>query len=373
VKIGVPKEMRPGERRVALIPEAVKRLAGKGHEVLVERDAGSAAGWRDADYEEAGAQIVADADAAWAADLVAKVERPTPEEAGRLRSGLILVAMFQHLAHRDEMEKLAAAGVTAFAMDWMPRTTRAQDMDARSSMSTIQGYKAVLMAADALPRFMPMLMTAAGTVAPAQVLIIGAGVAGLSAIATARRLGGQVEGFDVRPATREQVESLGARFLPMDVELEDAQDEHGYAKAQDEKILELERQTFARRLPTRDIVISTALIPGQQPPLLLTADMVRTMRPGSVIVDLAAAFGGNCEHTVAGEAVVRDGVTIIGYTDMESRVAFHASQMYARNVSNYLLHLLKDGPPNLEVDDELVRFPLITHGGRVVVPGGGGS
>lgn len=373
MKIGVPKEVRPRERRVALIPEAVKRLVGKGHEVIVQQGAGESAGWRDTDYREAGARTVAAAEEAWGAELVTKVERPTAEETGLLRPGLILVAMFQHLAHPEAMESLATAGVSALAMDWMPRTTRAQDMDARSSMSTIQGYKAVLMAADALPRFMPMLMTAAGTVAPAQVLVIGAGVAGLSAIATARRLGAQVEGFDVRPATREQVESLGARFLPMDLELEDAQDEQGYAKAQDEKVLELERQTFAKRLPTRDIVISTALIPGQQPPLLLTADMVRTMRPGSVIVDLAAAFGGNCEHTVAGETVVREGVTVIGHTDLESRVAVHASQMYARNVSTYLLHLLKDGAPNLEADDELVRFPLITHGGRVVVPGGGGS
>lgn len=374
MRIGVPKEVRPGEHRVALIPEAVKRLVGKGHDVLVQQGAGVAAGWRDADYTEAGATVVATADEVWAAELVTKVQRPAVEEKGHLRSGLILVAMLQHLAEPAEMTALAATGVTSLAMDWMPRSTRAQDMDARSSMSTIQGYKAVLMAADALPRFMPMLMTAAGTVAPAQVLVIGAGVAGLSAIATARRLGGQVEGFDVRPATREQVESLGARFLPMDMELEDAQDEQGYAKAQDEKILELERQTFAKRLPTRDIVISTALVPGQQPPLLLTADMVATMRPGSVIVDLAAAFGGNCEHTVAGASVVRDGVTIIGYTDLESRVAFHASQMYARNISNYLLHLLKDGAFNVEADDELVRFPLITHGGRVVAPGiGGGS
>jgi proton-translocating NAD(P)+ transhydrogenase subunit alpha len=365
VKIGVPKERRNGERRVALVPDAVKRLLAKGLEVVVERGAGDASGYPDAEYEAAGAHL-AEGAGAWKADLVVKVERPTAAELDHLDSGRVLVAMLQHQSDRELVGELAKRGVTAFAMDWMPRITRAQDMDARSSMSTIQGYKAALLAADALPRFMPMLMTAAGTVAPAHVLIIGAGVAGLSAIATARRLGAVVEGFDVRPATKEQVESLGARFLAMDLELEKAQDEQGYAVSQSDDVLELERQTLAKRLPQIDAVISTALIPGQPPPLLLTTDMVRTMRPHSVIVDLAAAFGGNCELTAAGETVVREGVTIVGATDLESQVAYHASQMYARNVSNYLLYLVKDGAVKLDLEDEMVRFPLITHGGQVV-------
>jgi len=355
------------------VPDAVKRLAARKVEVVVETGAGAAAGCTDADYRAVGAAIADAAADVFACEVVVKVAPPTRDELELLRPGTALVAMLQHLTDPDLVAALAARGVTAFAMDWMPRITRAQDVDARSSMSTVQGYKAVLLAADALPRFMPMLMTAAGTVAPANVLVIGAGVAGLSAIATARRLGGVVEGFDVRPATREQVESLGARFLAMDTQLAATQDAQGYAVAQGEEVLHLERQTIGRRLPSVDAVITTALVPGQPPPLLFTEEMVKTMKPGSVIVDLAAPAGGNCELTLPGASVVAHGVTIIGYTDLESRVAVHASQMYARNVSNYLMHLIKDGALSLDLADELTRFPLITHGGEDMTKRGGGA
>ncbi|MGE5235593.1 MAG: Re/Si-specific NAD(P)(+) transhydrogenase subunit alpha [Acidobacteriota bacterium] len=373
MKVGVPKENRRGERRVALVPDAVRRLTPHGLEIVIERGAGAGSGVSDAEYESAGALLTSDPAEVWGADIVVKVDRPTDDEIALLRSGVILVAMLRHLWERDLVERLARAGVSAFAMDWMPRSTRAQMMDARSSMSTIQGYMAVILAAAALPRMMPMLMTAAGTVMPAHVLVIGAGVAGLSAIATARRLGASVEGFDVRPATRQEVESVGARFLAMDEKVEGGQDSQGYALAQSDEGLALERQTISRRLAQADVVITTALIPGREPPLLLTRDMMRTMRSGSVIVDLAAAFGGNCEATVAGEARVSDGVTVIGYTDLESRAAVHASQLYARNVANYLLYLVKDGSVRLSLDDELIRFPLVTHAGQVTaeMPSGG--
>lgn len=370
MRIGVPKERRSGERRVALVPDTVKRLAASGHEMVVEAGAGGAAGYPDVDYIQAGATL-ADAAAAWAGEVVVKVDRPVPEELSHLRTGLVLIAMLQHLTEPELAAELARRGVTALAMDWMPRITRAQDMDARSSMSTVQGYEAVLLGAEMLPRMMPMLMTAAGTLAPARVLVIGAGVAGLSAIATARRLGAVVEGFDVRPATREQVESLGARFVAMDTELADTQDAQGYAQAQSDEILELERQTLGRRLPAVDLVIPTALIPGKKPPLLLTRTMVESMRPGSVIVDVAAPFGGNCELTRPGEIVEHGGMKVVGATDLESRKAYHASQMYSRNVLNYLNYLIKDATLTLDMGDELVSFPLVAHAGAVRAGGGG--
>lgn len=370
MQIGVPKERRRGEQRVALVPDSVKKLAAAGHHVLVEAGAGVAAGYPDDEYVQAGATLVESA-AAWAGEIVVKVDRPLLEEVAQAKPGTVLVAMLQHLTEGELVAALAKASITAFAMDWMPRITRAQDMDARSSMSTVQGYEAVVLGAELLPRMMPMLMTAAGTVAPARVLVIGAGVAGLSAIATARRLGAVVEGFDVRPATREQVESLGARFIALDTELADTQDAQGYARAQSDEILELERQTLARRLPAADLVIATALIPGQKPPLLLTHAMVERMRPGSVIVDVAAQFGGNCELTRPGETVEHGGVRVVGATNLESRKAYHASQMYSRNVLNFLNYVIKDGNLVLALDDELVSFPLITHGGQVRTAGGG--
>ncbi len=369
MNVGVPKERREGERRVALVPESVKRLAAKDLTVVVEAGAGTAAGYPDADYAEAGAEVGSREDA-WGCAVVAKVDRPLPDEVALMKSGTILVSMLQHLTEAELVESLAQRGVSALAMDWMPRITRAQDMDARSSMSTIQGYKAAVAAADMLPRFMPMLMTAAGTISPSRVLIIGAGVAGLSAIATARRLGAVVEAFDVRPATREQVESLGGRFVAMEADLSDTQDAQGYAKAQGEDIIELERRTIGGRLHSTDAVITTALIPGQAPPVLLTREMVETMRPGSVIVDLAAAFGGNCELTEHGSVVEHAGVRVVGTTDWESQLAFHASQMYARNVSNYLVYLAAEGEVRLDLDDEMVSFPLVAHAGSVTAKGG---
>ena len=305
MRVGTPRERTENEARVALVPDAVKRLAAKGLDVVVESGAGLGAGHADAEYEAAGATVTTRAEEVWGAEVIAKVLAPLPDEIERLRDGQILVAMLQHLSRPDLVRALAGRGVSALAMDWMPRITRAQDMDARSSMSTVQGYKAVLLAADALPRVMPMMMTAAGTLAPAHVLVLGAGVAGLSAVATARRLGAVVEGFDVRPATREQVESLGARFVAMDTAVEGTQDAQGYAKAQSDEVLDLERQTIAKRLPSSDVVITTALIPGSEPPLLLTAAMLGAMRRGSVVVDLAAGSGGNCELTRPGESVSR--------------------------------------------------------------------
>lgn len=370
MRIGVPRERRSGEKRVGLTPESVKKLTAGGHGVVVEEGAGAAAGYPDGDYREAGATVV-DSAGAWNTDILVKVERPTAEELSLLRPGQVLIALLQHLSEPELVGELARRGVTAFAMDWMPRITRAQDMDARSSMSTVQGYEAVVLGAELLPRMMPMLMTAAGTVAPARVLVIGVGVAGLSAIATARRLGAVVEAFDVRPATREQVESLGARFVAMDRELTDTQDAQGYAKAQSDEILELERQTLARRLPAVDLVIPTALIPGKKPPVLITRAMVEGMRPGSVIVDVAAPFGGNCQLTRPGEVVEHGGVTIVGACDLESRKAYHASQMYSRNVLNYLNYLLKDGTLRLAFEDELVSFPLVAHAGEVRTATGG--
>lgn len=370
MQLGVPTELRRGERRVGLTPESAKKLAAGGHALVIEEGAGVAAGYPDREYREAGARV-ADLAQVWASEIIVKVDRPTPDELRLFRPGQLLIAMLQHLHEPELVVQLARRGVTAFAMDWMPRTTRAQDMDARSSMSTVQGYEAVVLGAELLPRLMPMLMTAAGTVAPARVLVIGAGVAGLSAIATARRLGAVVEAFDVRPATREQVESLGARFVAMDTQLADTQDAQGYAKAQSDEVLELERQTLARRLPSTDLVIPTALIPGQRPPILLTRPMVESMRPGSVIVDVAAPFGGNCELTRPGEVVEHHGVTIVGATDLESRKAYHASQMYSRNVLNYINYLLKDGALKLALEDELISFPLITHAGEVRAHAGG--
>lgn len=364
MRIGVVKERRSGERRVALVPESVKRLVSAGHAVVIEAGAGAAAGFADEEYRDAGGHL-AGAAAAWESEVVVKVDRPLPEELDHCRPGLVLLAMLQHLTEPALVAALAERGVSAFAMDWMPRITRAQDMDARSSMSTVQGYAAVVLGADLLPRLMPLLMTAAGTVAPARVLVIGAGVAGLSAVATARRLGAVVEAFDVRPVTREQVESLGARFVAMDTELADAQDAQGYARAQSDETLDLVRQTLSRRLPAVDLVISTALVPGQRPPLLLTRPMVESMRPGSVVVDVAAAFGGNCELTRPGETVEHRGVKVVGEVHLESRKAYHASQMYSRNVLNYLTYLFKDGRLELRLTDELVSFPLVAHAGQV--------
>ena len=359
MKVGVPKETALGERRVALVPDVVARLTAAGSEVLVERGAGESASLPDAEYEEAGARIVAADDLYGEADVVVKVQKPSPAEAQSLREGTVLVAFLQPLTDREGIDQLAARGIAGFAMESIPRITRAQSMDALSSQSTVGGYKAVLLAAERLPRFFPMLMTAAGTVPPAKVLVLGAGVAGLQAIATARRLGAVVSGFDVRPAVKEQVESLGAAFLDLGIRGEETVG--GYARELSEDEQRRQQEALEAKVPDFDVVITTALIPGRPAPRLLPAGAVRGMRSGSVIVDLAAEAGGNCELTEPGEEVQRGGVTVIGYTNLPSTMPFHASQLYARNVLALLNHLAPDGELKLDFDDEITSGTCVTR------------
>jgi NAD(P) transhydrogenase subunit alpha len=356
VRIGVPRELEPGERRVALVPDAVSRLAPSGFEVVVEPGAGAEASFPDEAYREAGATL---AEAVWDADAVAKVLKPTAEEAARLRSGQVLVGFLEPLTDPDGIRRLADRGVNAFAMESIPRITRAQPMDALSSQATVSGYKAVLIAADRLPRFFPMLMTAAGTVAPAKVLVVGAGVAGLQAIATAHRLGAVVSGFDVRPVVREQVESLGASFLDLGIVGEETAG--GYARELTEDEQRRQQEALEERIPDFDVVVTTALVPGRAAPRLIPATAVAKMRPGSVIVDLGAEAGGNCELTEPGEVVQRDGVTLVGLTNLPSTMPFHASQLYARNVSSLLQHLAPEGELALDWDDEITAGACVTR------------
>jgi len=356
VRIGVPRELEPGERRVALVPDAVARLVPAGFEVVVEPGAGTEASFPDAAYAEAGATV---ADAVWEADGVVKVRKPTPDEADRLDDGQLLIGFLEPLTDPNGIERLARRGVHAFAMESIPRITRAQPMDALSSQATVSGYKAALLAADRLPRFFPMLMTAAGTVAPAKVLVLGAGVAGLQAIATARRLGAVVAGFDVRPVVREQVESLGATFLDLGIVGEETAG--GYARELTEEEQRRQQEALEERIPEYDAVITTALIPGRAAPRLIPAGAVAKMRPGSVIVDLAAEAGGNCELTQPGEIAEREGVTIVGLTNLPSAMPFHASQLYARNISSLLQHLAPDGALALDWDDEITAGACVTR------------
>jgi NAD(P) transhydrogenase subunit alpha len=353
VKIGVPRETVPGERRVALVPEAVKRLVEKGHEVLVERGAGIEASFTDDAYAEAGATLTGDP---WEAEVVVTVQRP---DSDRPREGTVVIGLLQPLTAQDEIERLAARGVTAFALEAVPRITRAQAMDALSSQATVAGYKAVLVAAERLPRFFPMLTTAAGTVRPAKVLVLGAGVAGLQAIATARRLGAQVFGFDIRPVVREQVESLGAKFLDLGIVGEET--EGGYARELTEDEQRRQQEELEQRLPEFDVVITTALIPGRPAPRLIPAGAVEAMRPGSVIVDLAAEAGGNCELTEPGEEVVREDVTIVGLTNLPSTMPDDASRLYARNVTALLEHLAPEGELRLDFEDEITAGACVTR------------
>jgi proton-translocating NAD(P)+ transhydrogenase subunit alpha len=356
MKVGVPRETAAGEHRVALVPESVKRLAGSGFEIQLERGAGEAASFPDRAYEEAGAALVEDP---YSADAVAKVQTPSADESARLRDGQILIGFLQPLTDREGIDRLAERGVVAFAMESIPRITRAQAMDALSSQATVSGYKAAILAAERLPRFFPMLMTAAGTVAPAKVLVLGAGVAGLQAIATARRLGAVVSGFDVRPVVREQVESLGATFLDLGVTGEETAG--GYARELTAEEQQRQQEALEARVPDFDAVITTALVPGRPAPRLIPASAVRAMRPGSVIVDLAAEAGGNCELTEPGEAVVREGVTIVGYTNIPSTMPFHASQLYSRNVFALLEHLAPEGQLNLDWEDEITASACVTR------------
>jgi len=344
----------PGERRVALIPETVGRL-GDGVDVIIETGAGEAAGFSDEAYREAGATI----GDPWGADVVAKVAPPTAEEVARLHDGQVLIAFLAPLTEPAGIERLAAAGVHAFALESVPRITRAQPIDALSSQATVAGYKAALIAADRMPRFFPMLMTAAGTIPPAKVLVLGAGVAGLQAIATVRRLGAVVSSFDVRPAVREQVESLGATFLDLGIQGEET--EGGYATELTPEQQAAQQAELQNRIPQFDAVITTAAIPGRPAPKLITADAVRAMRAGSVIVDLAAESGGNCELTRPGEEIVEHGVTIVGTTNLPSTMATHASQLLSRNVSSLLALIVADGAVKLDWDDEVVAGTCVTH------------
>ena len=359
MRVGVPKETAAAERRVALVPEVIARL--KGFDVQVERGAGEEASFPDAAYEEAGARLVDDAYDG--AELVVKVAKPSTEERERL-AGKVLIGFLQPLTDAAGVEALAAAGVTAFAMESIPRITRAQPMDALSSQSTVSGYKAALIAAERLPRFFPMLMTAAGTVAPAKVLVLGAGVAGLQAIATAHRLGAVVFGFDVRPAVREQVESLGASFLELSVRGEETAG--GYAAELTPEQQEQQQRELQERIPEFDVVVTTALIPGREAPKLITAGAVRAMRPGAVVVDLAAEAGGNCELTEPGKTIDHNGVIIHGPLNLPSSAAVHASQMYARNITTFVNQLVKNGELNIDLSDEVIRSSLVTHRGEVL-------
>ncbi|MFI5339708.1 MAG: Re/Si-specific NAD(P)(+) transhydrogenase subunit alpha [Candidatus Methylomirabilales bacterium] len=375
MRIGVPKESFPGEQRVALVPAVLPSLVNAGCEVLMEAGAGEGAFYPDAAYVEKGARIAASrAEVFASADAVLQVlAHGANDKTGRadlplLRRGQVLIGFLRPLGSPETVQEIAATGAIAFAVEFMPRITRAQSMDALSSMATATGYKAVLHAANILPRMFPMLMTAAGTVTPARVLIVGVGVAGLQAIATARRLGAVVSAYDIRPATKEEVRSLGARFVELPLEASDAQDKGGYAKAQDESFYRRQSELLARVVAESDVVIATAVVPGRKAPVLITADMVASMKPGSVIVDLAAERGGNCELTRPFETVVEHGVTIIGEVNLASTVPYHASQMYARNIAVFFLHLVKEGIPEVNLEDEITRETLATRGGEVVHP-----
>jgi len=371
--IGIPRETFPGERRVAVIPDVIPKLIKSGFNVRIESNAGKEAGITDDAYKAKKAEIVGDRKELFeSSDIILQVRGVGANpEAGRsdlenFKSDQNVIAFFEPLSPDKSIKELAEKGVNVFSMEMMPRITRAQSMDALSSMATVGGYKAVLLAAEKLPRMFPMFMTAAGTVAPAKVFVIGAGVAGLQAIATAKRLGAVVKGYDIRPAVKEQVESLGAKFVEMELEAGEAEDKGGYAKAMDEEFYRKQRELMTRVVAENDVVITTAAIPGKKAPILITADMVKGMAPGSVIVDLAAERGGNCELTKPGQTVEEYGVHIIGLENLPSSVPFHASQMYARNITTFLLHLIKDGKFNIDQDDEITRETLITHGGKIV-------
>jgi proton-translocating NAD(P)+ transhydrogenase subunit alpha len=370
--VGVPKESFPGERRVALVPASIPALVKAECEVVVEAGAGLAAGYPDAAYAEKGKLVATRAEVFGAADVVLQVlchganDRTGREDLPLMRPGQVLIGFLRPLGSPETVQEIAARGVLAFAVELMPRITRSQNMDALSAMATCCGYKAVLLAANALPRFFPMLMTAAGTITPARVLVLGAGVAGLQAIATARRLGAVASAYDVRPAVKEQVLSLGGRFVELPLAMEQAEDARGYARPQDEAFLSRQRELLIRVTAESDAVICTATVPGKRAPLLITADMVARMAPGSVIVDLAAERGGNCELTRLNEVVHEHGVTIVGYFNLASTVPYHASQMYSRNLTAFLLNMLKDGKLNIDLEDEITRETLVARDGNVV-------
>jgi len=371
--VGVPREIFPGERRVSLVPSIIPNLKKVGLDLVVEKGAGVQAGYPDAEYSNKGARILGDrAEVFRTADVIVQVlchgsnDKTGKADVPLYRRDQILIGFLRPLGTLETVQDIARAGVTSFSVELMPRVTRAQSMDALSSMATICGYKAVLIAADTLPRIFPMMTTAAGTITPGRVLVIGAGVAGLQAIATARRLGAVASAYDMRPAAKEQVQSLGGRFVELPIEAKDAQDAGGYARAQDESFYSRQRELLGRVVAENDVVITAAVIPGKKSPVLVTADMVAKMAPGSVIVDLAAERGGNCELTKMGEKVVEHGVTIIGWLNLASSVPHDASQMYARNVTAFLTHLVKDGKARLDMNDEIVHSTLVTQNGEIV-------
>lgn len=373
MKIGVPKETYPNERRVALVPAAVSALTKAGYEVLIEKGAGIAAGYPDSEYEGKGASLVDDRKAIFSlAEIVTQVRGPGAnpahgaEDVALLRANQILIAMLDPLAATDEMQALAKSGATVFGMELMPRITRAQSMDVLSSMASVAGYLAVLIAATKLPKFFPMFMTAAGTISPAHVFVLGAGVAGLQAIATAKRLGAVVQAYDVRPAVKEQVESLGGKFVEFDVG--GGEGEGGYAKELTDEQKAKQAELMAGVIQAADVVITTAAVPGKKSPILIREDVVKGMKPGSVIVDLAAEKGGNVDLTKPGETIEVHGVTIVGTLNLPSQLPFHASQMYAKNIQTFLLHLGKEGSIELDLEDEITKGSLVAKGGEVVHP-----
>jgi len=362
--VGVPRETVAGERRVAIVPELLPKLSKAGLDVRVQPGAGSEAGFTDQAYQEKGARI--EDDVLSSADFVLKVQPPSSEQIAVLREGAVLIGMLQPYTNGRGIEELSRRRITAFAMELMPRITRAQPMDVLSAMSTVTGYKAVILGAGRLHKLFPLLMTAAGTVQPARVFIIGAGVAGLQAIGTARRLGAVVSAYDTRPAVKEQIESLGANFVQLGLDTKEAEEKTGYARAQSEDFYRRQQEEMAPHLVAADVVITTALVPGKPAPKLISADHVRQMRPGSVIVDLAAEQGGNCALTAPGQEAIHNGVVILGPLNLPSSVPYHASLMYSRPVASYLFHLYKDGKLQLDLSDELTRGPLVTHQGEIV-------
>ena len=367
MQIAVLKEIYPGERRVALIPASVASLTKAGLDVVVESGAGDGSCCSDRSYEEAGAKVVPDAAALYSsADIVLKVRPPDANEAGRLREGSVLICLMDAFFRLDMLQQLAERQVSAFGLEFVPRITRAQSMDVLSSMAAIAGYRAVIEAAALLPKYFPMLMTSAGTITPARVFVIGAGVAGLMAIATAKRLGAVVEAYDTRPAVKEQVESVGAKFVEFDLDAGDAEDAGGYAKAQSEEFYRRQQEQMKAKVASVDVVITTAAIPGKQAPLLITDEMLQAMQPGSVIVDLAAERGGNTEGAVSGEVVGKHGVTVVGYTDYPSRSSVHASQLFSKNITTFLLNMIDEGELKMDLEDEIIKGSLIVHEGRVV-------
>ena len=371
--VAVPKETYPEEKRIALIPQAIPALTKAGLEVVVEAGAGEGANIRDDDFAAQTARVEQDRQRLLSqADVVLMVRGPGSHadfpaaDLDALKEGTILIAFLEPLAAPATMKELADRKLTVFAMELMPRTTLAQSMDALSSMATIAGYKAVLAAADASPKLFPMFMTAAGTITPARVFVLGAGVAGLQAIATARRLGAVVEAFDIRPIVKEEVESLGAKFVQLELETEEAQDSGGYATAQSDDFYQRQQELMADRIKASDVVITTAAVPGKKSPVLIAEEVVAGMKPGSVIVDLAAEKGGNCAVTKPGEKIVHKGVTVIGPDNLSAEVPVHASQMYAKNISTFLLNMIKEGKLDLDMEDEITKGAMVSHGGKLV-------